>query len=125
MKEYTLDEWKRMQNQGKKSQPSFNLRKPNEGEDNAQWKKTYLLTKKKEEEEPVEEYEEITYEVSSCYHLFFCYFLFLLPSFFVTFFFCYLNHSSPKYLSQKPARSVPSSDLVCLEWKMKLIVFCA
>lgn len=70
VKEYTLDEWKRMQNQGKKSQPSFNLRKPNEGEDNAQWKKTYLLTKKKEEEEPAEEYEEITYEVSSCYHYF-------------------------------------------------------
>lgn len=63
VKEYTLDEWKRMQNQGKKSQPSFNIRKPNEGEDNAQWKKTYLLTKKKEEEEPAEEYEEITYEV--------------------------------------------------------------
>lgn len=77
VKEYTLDEWKRMQNQGKKSQPSFNLRKPNEGEDNAQWKKTYLLTKKKEEE-PAEEYEEITYEVSFCYHRFVA--TILLPS---------------------------------------------
>lgn len=92
VKEYTLDEWKRMQNQGKKSQPSFNLRKPNEGEDNAQWKKTYLLTKKKEEEEPAEEYEEITYEVSFRYHLF-CYHLFRYHLFR---YHRFLIHSSPK-----------------------------
>lgn len=74
-----------MQNQAKKSQATFNIRKPNEGEDNAQWKKTYLLTKKKEEEEPAEEYEEITYEVSSL---------------FIPCVLCYVNHSSPKNMSQ-------------------------
>ena len=63
VKEMTLDEWKKLERENaKKSQPKFNLRKPGEGEDTAQWKKTYLLEKKKEEE-PTEEYEEITYEV--------------------------------------------------------------
>jgi plasminogen activator inhibitor 1 RNA-binding protein len=42
----------------KRVQPKFNLRKPGEGEDNTQWKKTFVLKKKVEDEEEVE-YEEI------------------------------------------------------------------
>lgn len=53
----TLEEY-RKQLGGKRQQPKFKLRKPGEGEDNAQWKKTYLL-KKDEEEEELEEIEEI------------------------------------------------------------------
>lgn len=52
----TLDEY-RKQLGNKKNQPKFKLRKPGEGEDNAQWKKTYLL--KKDEDEEIEEIEEI------------------------------------------------------------------
>lgn len=56
-KELTLAEWKRLNAAEKRSQPKYNLRKPNEGVDGAQFKQTYLLQKKKEEEES--EYEEI------------------------------------------------------------------
>lgn len=54
-KELTLAEWKALSQ--RRSQPKYNLRKPNEGVDGAQFKKTYLLQKKKDEEES--EYEEI------------------------------------------------------------------
>lgn len=57
--EMTLDEWKAMQD---KPGTSFNLRRAGEGCDNAQWKKTYVLSKKKledsDEEEDDEEYED-------------------------------------------------------------------
>lgn len=55
-KEMTLAEYKKLEEE-KRKLPKFNLRKPGEGEDNAQWKKTFLLPKTKEEEEV--EYEEI------------------------------------------------------------------
>lgn len=42
--EMTLDEYKAMQ-ANVRSKKGFNLRRPGEGEDNAQWKKTYLLKK--------------------------------------------------------------------------------
>ena len=48
-KELTLDEWKAQQ--GERKKPEFNIRKPGEGEDNSQWKKTFVLEKKEEEEE--------------------------------------------------------------------------
>jgi plasminogen activator inhibitor 1 RNA-binding protein len=56
-KEKTLDEYKK-ELEEKRVQPKFNLRKPGEGEDNTQWKKTFVLKKKVEDEEEVE-YEEI------------------------------------------------------------------
>lgn len=39
---------------GERKKPEFNIRKPGEGEDNSQWKKTFVLDKKK----PLEEDEE-------------------------------------------------------------------
>ncbi|XP_054161424.1 plasminogen activator inhibitor 1 RNA-binding protein-like [Oppia nitens] len=59
-KEMTLEEYKQ-QIEGQRVQPKFNLRKPGEGEDNSQWKKTFILKKKVEDEEEVE-YEEIEVE---------------------------------------------------------------
>jgi plasminogen activator inhibitor 1 RNA-binding protein len=59
-KEMTLEEYKQ-QLEEQRVQPKFNLRKPGEGEDNSQWKKTFLLKKKVEDEEEVE-YEEIEVE---------------------------------------------------------------
>jgi plasminogen activator inhibitor 1 RNA-binding protein len=58
VKEMTYDEWKKIEDE-KRAKPIFNLRKPGEGEDVAQWKKTYVLKKKVEEEGDEEEYEEI------------------------------------------------------------------
>ncbi|XP_068220585.1 SERPINE1 mRNA-binding protein 1 [Palaemon carinicauda] len=55
-KEMTLDEWKAMQ--GNRNKPQFNIRRPGEGENQAQWKKTYILKKKLEEESDEEEEEE-------------------------------------------------------------------
>lgn len=40
----TLDEYKALQATSRRKQ-DFNLRRPGEGEDNAQWKKTYVLKK--------------------------------------------------------------------------------
>ena len=57
-KEMTLEEYKQ-QLEEKRVQPKFNLRKPGEGEDNSQWKKTFVLKKKVEDEEEDVEYEEI------------------------------------------------------------------
>lgn len=58
--ELTLDEWKARK--APKVAPSYNLRKPGEGEDLTQWKKMYALRKKKEEEDDDdEEYEYIDY----------------------------------------------------------------
>lgn len=54
----TLAEYKKLEEE-KRQKPVFNLRKPGEGEDNSQWKKTFLLPKTKEEEEEQVEYEEI------------------------------------------------------------------
>ena len=62
-KEYTLDEWKAKQ--GERKKPEFNIRKPGEGEDNSQWKKTFVLEKKKIEDE--EEEEEEIIDVSAEY----------------------------------------------------------
>ncbi|XP_064477051.1 SERPINE1 mRNA-binding protein 1-like isoform X2 [Ornithodoros turicata] len=56
-REMTLDEYKREQEQ-KRSRASFNIRKPGEGEENAQWKKMYVLKKKEGEEDDEEEDEE-------------------------------------------------------------------
>ncbi|XP_037779571.1 plasminogen activator inhibitor 1 RNA-binding protein-like [Penaeus monodon] len=49
VKEMTLDEWKAMQ--GARNKPSFNIRRAGEGENQAQWKKTYVLKKKEVEVE--------------------------------------------------------------------------
>lgn len=53
-KEMTLDEYKKEQEQ-KRSRASFNIRKPGEGEENAEWKKMYVLKKKINEEGEGEE----------------------------------------------------------------------
>jgi len=58
--EMTLDEWKAMQSQKKTQQ--FNIRRPGEGCDNSQWKKTYLLKKKEEEESEEDDDDEVEYE---------------------------------------------------------------
>lgn len=55
-KQMTLDEWKREQEKNR-AVPQFNIRKPGEGEDNTQWKKTYVL-KKKDVESDMEELDE-------------------------------------------------------------------
>ncbi|XP_045585039.1 SERPINE1 mRNA-binding protein 1 isoform X2 [Procambarus clarkii] len=55
-KEMTLDEWKAMQ--GARNKPAFNIRRPGEGENTAQWKKTYILKKKVEEDSDEEEEDE-------------------------------------------------------------------
>lgn len=52
----TLEEYKKLE-EAARTVPKFNLRKPGEGEDTGQWKKTFLLQKPKDEDEV--EYEEI------------------------------------------------------------------
>ena len=52
-KELTLDEWRALR--GERKKPEFNIRKPGEGEDNSQWKKTFVLDKKKDDDESEEE----------------------------------------------------------------------
>lgn len=64
----TLEEYRRQLGGSKRHQPKFKLRKPGEGEDNAQWKKTYLLKKDEEEEEL--EIEEIEVVSSTFFHSF-------------------------------------------------------
>lgn len=54
VKELTLDEWKAMQEQ-QRFKTEYNLRKAGEGEDNAQWKKTYMLKKPEKKEEDTDE----------------------------------------------------------------------
>lgn len=56
--EMTLDEWKAMQQQSNKPKVDFNIRRPNEGSDQKQWKNMYVL-KKKEEEHHDEEDEDV------------------------------------------------------------------
>jgi len=56
-REMTLDEYKAMQ-KATKAKPAFNVRKPGEGENQTQWKKTYVLKKKIEEDEGDEDDEE-------------------------------------------------------------------
>ncbi|GAB6028762.1 hypothetical protein CHUAL_014143 [Chamberlinius hualienensis] len=55
-KQMTLDEWKKEQEKNR-AVPQFNIRKPGEGEDNSQWKKTYVL-KKKDVDSDSEELDE-------------------------------------------------------------------
>lgn len=62
-KEMTLDEYKQQQ-AAARILPKYNLRKPGEGEDNAQWKKTFRLEKKKLDDEEEDESEEVCY---SCF----------------------------------------------------------
>lgn len=57
VKEMTLDEWKREQ-EAKRVVPKYNLRKPGEGEDDKQWKKSYMLKKKAKEEDEDQDDEE-------------------------------------------------------------------
>jgi len=58
-REMTLDEYKAQQKAAKANlKPAFNIRKAGEGENQAQWKKTYVLKKKVEEEGDEEEEEE-------------------------------------------------------------------
>jgi len=56
-REMTLDEYKAMQ-KAAKARPAFNIRKAGEGENQAQWKKTYVLKKKVEEEADDDEEED-------------------------------------------------------------------
>ncbi|KFM78487.1 Plasminogen activator inhibitor 1 RNA-binding protein, partial [Stegodyphus mimosarum] len=59
VREMTLDEWKREQ-EAKRVVPKYNLRKPGEGEDDKQWKKSYVLKKKlKDEDEEQDEDDEV------------------------------------------------------------------
>merc|ERR1712071_368645 len=58
--ELTLDEWRALR--GERKRPEFNIRKPGEGEDNSQWKKTFVLDKKKDEDEDEEEIVDYTAE---------------------------------------------------------------
>jgi len=56
-KEMTLDEWKALQNT--RNKPQFNIRRAGEGENQAQWKKTFVLKKKEgEDEDQAEEVPE-------------------------------------------------------------------
>ncbi|XP_061094780.1 SERPINE1 mRNA binding protein 1a isoform X2 [Conger conger] len=50
-KEMTLDEWKAMQDK-ERAKVEFNIRKANEGDDDSQWKKGYVLHKSKSDERP-------------------------------------------------------------------------
>lgn len=62
-KELTLDEYRAMQSALRPSsgKPQFNIRKAGEGCDDKQWKKTYVLAKKKIDDD---ESDEDEYEVS-------------------------------------------------------------
>lgn len=51
-REMTLDEWKALQ---KRDKPQFKIRRAGEGENQAQWKKTYVLKKKEEDARPSSE----------------------------------------------------------------------
>lgn len=55
----TLDEWKALQ---KREKPIFKTRRPGEGENTAQWKKTYVLKKKIDEAASDEEEEDLEEE---------------------------------------------------------------
>ena len=57
VKEMTLDEWKREQ-EAKRVVPKYNLRKPGEGEDDKQWKKSYVLKKKLNKEDDDDQDED-------------------------------------------------------------------
>lgn len=57
-KELTLDEWRALR--GERKKPEFNIRKPGEGEDNSQWKKTFVLDKKKPEDDDDEEIIDVS-----------------------------------------------------------------
>lgn len=61
VKQMTLDEWKALEKKNR-VKTEFNIRKPNEGVDESQWKKTYVLKKKESDEEDEDEDED---EVSS------------------------------------------------------------
>lgn len=53
----TLDEWRALQSRNR-VKTEFNIRKPNEGVDDSQWRKMTKLAKKPKEEESEEESEE-------------------------------------------------------------------
>lgn len=60
----TLEEYKKIQKQERAPKPKFDLRKPGDGQDNTQWKKTFRLDPKKNLDDELkvgddEEYEEI------------------------------------------------------------------
>jgi len=57
VKQMTLDEWKAQEKKNRVKQ-EFNIRKPNEGVDETQWKKTYVLKKARESENEDDEEEE-------------------------------------------------------------------
>merc|ERR1719347_182865 len=57
-REMTLDEYKAMQKAAKANKPTFNVRKAGEGENQTQWKKTYVLKKKVEEAEEEDDEED-------------------------------------------------------------------
>jgi len=57
VKQMTLDEWKAQERKNRVKQ-EFNIRKPNEGVDETQWKKTYVLKKARESENEDEDEEE-------------------------------------------------------------------
>ena len=59
-KELTLDEYRALR--GERKKPEFNIRKPGEGEDNSQWKKTFVLDKKPIEDDQEEEIIDLTAE---------------------------------------------------------------
>ena len=61
-KEMTLDEYKAMQRQTR-VKPEFKIRKAGEGENSAQWKKTYILKKKIEESDDEEDESDDEEEV--------------------------------------------------------------
>jgi len=63
----TLDEWKAQQ---KRVKQAFNIRRPGEGCDDSQWKKTYVLKKKTPEEEEEESDEEDEVSLMVCAWLF-------------------------------------------------------
>lgn len=64
-RELTLDEWKALRSG--RNKPQYNLRKAGEGEDLSQWKKMYVLEKKKEPTEEEEEEEVEDYDVATEY----------------------------------------------------------
>lgn len=58
--ELTLEEYRALR--GERKKPEFNIRRAGEGEDNSQWKKTFVLDKKKDEDEDEEEIVDYTAE---------------------------------------------------------------
>ncbi|CAI9727240.1 Hypothetical predicted protein [Octopus vulgaris] len=61
VKQMTLDEWKALEKKNR-VKTEFNIRKPNEGVDESQWKKTYVLKKKESDDEDEDEDEDEGYE---------------------------------------------------------------